>query len=96
LEVIVHHGGIPEDYVGTRIEIPDDLEIGTLEIPEGWPDVVPGSVKAKVVDGNGRPVERVKVLLRGLLPDGAVVFGSAMTPAGGAVEFRDSHRWTWN
>lgn len=32
LELIVHHGGIPEDHVGIRIDIPDDIEIqGT-----GW------------------------------------------------------------
>ncbi len=47
MEVIVHHGGIPEDYVGIRIEIPDDVEIGTAEVPEGWPDVVPEEVTAE-------------------------------------------------
>lgn len=47
MEVIVHHGGIPEDYVGIRIEVPDDLEIGTLNIPDGWPDVVPEDVTAE-------------------------------------------------
>jgi RES domain-containing protein len=47
MEVIVHHGGIPEDYIGVRIEVPDDLEIGTVEIPEGWPDVVPEAVTAE-------------------------------------------------
>jgi RES domain-containing protein len=39
MEVIVHHGGIPEDYVGITIDIPEDIEIMTAEIPDGWPDV---------------------------------------------------------
>jgi RES domain-containing protein len=47
MEVIVHHGGIPQDYVGIRIEIPDDLEIGTLDVPDGWPDLVPEEVTAE-------------------------------------------------
>jgi RES domain-containing protein len=47
MEVIVHHGGIPEDYVGIRIEIPDDLEIGTVDVPDGWPDVVPEELTAE-------------------------------------------------
>ena len=47
IEVIVNHGGIPEDYVGIRIDIPDDLEIGTADVPEGWPDVVPEEVTAE-------------------------------------------------
>jgi RES domain-containing protein len=47
MEVIVHHGGIPEDYVGIRIDIPDDVKIGTLNIPEGWPDIVPEQVTAE-------------------------------------------------
>lgn len=47
MEVIVHHGGIPEDYIAIRIEIPDDLEIGKLDIPDGWPDLVPEIVTAE-------------------------------------------------
>jgi RES domain-containing protein len=47
MEVIVHHGGIPEDYVAIKIEIPDDLEIATLDIPDGWPDLVPETVTAE-------------------------------------------------
>ena len=47
MEVIVHHGGIPEDYVGIKIDIPDDLEISILDIPDGWPDVVPEEVTAE-------------------------------------------------
>jgi len=47
MEVIVHHGGIPGDYVAIKIEIPDDLEIGTLDIPDGWPDLVPEIVTAE-------------------------------------------------
>lgn len=47
MEVIVHHGGIPEDYVGIRIDIPDDLEIGQVEVPEGWPDIVPEELTAE-------------------------------------------------
>ncbi|MBL8292030.1 MAG: RES domain-containing protein [Bryobacterales bacterium] len=46
MEVIVHHGGIPQDYIGIRIDVPDDLEIGTLDIPDGWPDLVPEEVTA--------------------------------------------------
>jgi RES domain-containing protein len=34
MELMVHHGGIPEDYIAIKIEIPDDLEIGTLDIPD--------------------------------------------------------------
>jgi RES domain-containing protein len=40
MEIMIHHGGIPEDYVGIRIEIPDDVQIGTIDIPSGWPDLV--------------------------------------------------------
>ena len=47
IEVMLHHGGIPEDYVGIRIEIPDNVEIGTLDIPGGWPDMVPEAVTAE-------------------------------------------------
>lgn len=47
MEVIVNHGGIPEDYIGIKIEIPDDFEIGTLPIPGGWPDLVPDEVTAQ-------------------------------------------------
>lgn len=47
MEVIVHHGGIPEDYVGIRIEIPEDVEVGNVEVPDGWPDVVPEDVTAE-------------------------------------------------
>ncbi|MFN0102532.1 MAG: RES family NAD+ phosphorylase [Bryobacteraceae bacterium] len=48
MEVIVHHGGIPEDYAGIRIEIPDDVEIMTADVPDGWPDAVPEEVTAKL------------------------------------------------
>lgn len=47
MEIIVHHGGIPEDYIGVRIEIPDDLDIGTIDVPAGWPDLVPEAVTAE-------------------------------------------------
>jgi RES domain-containing protein len=47
LEVIVHHGGIPRDYVAIRIDIPDDVQIGTLDVPEGWPDLVPEAITAE-------------------------------------------------
>ena len=46
MEVLVHHGGIPEDYIAIRIDIPDDLEVGTLDVPDGWPDLVPEAVTA--------------------------------------------------
>ena len=42
MEVIVHHGGIPVDYIAIRIDIPDDVEISTLDVPDGWPALVPG------------------------------------------------------
>ena len=47
MEIIVHHGGIPDHYIGIRIEIPDDLEIGRIDAPEGWPDLVPDAVTAE-------------------------------------------------
>lgn len=47
VEIMVHHGGIPEDYVAVRIEIPDDIEIGTMDVPSGWPDLVPEVVTAE-------------------------------------------------
>ena len=47
IEVMVHHGGIPEDYVGIRINIPDEVEIATLDIPSGWPDIAPEEVTAE-------------------------------------------------
>ena len=47
MEVIVHHGGIPEDYVGIKIEIPDDVEIRTADVPDGWPDAVPEETTAQ-------------------------------------------------
>ena len=47
MEIMVHHGGIPEDYVGIRIEIPDDVEISTIDIPPGWPDLVPEAATAE-------------------------------------------------
>lgn len=47
MEVITHHGGIPEDYVGVKIEIPDDVEICPANIPDGWPDLVPEAVTAE-------------------------------------------------
>lgn len=47
MEIIVHHGGIPADYAGIRIEVPDDLEIGMVDVPEGWPDLVPKKVTAE-------------------------------------------------
>ena len=46
LEVIVHHGGIPEDYVGIKIDIPDDLEIGTSTFQTGGRMWVPEEVTA--------------------------------------------------
>ncbi|MCC6587281.1 MAG: RES family NAD+ phosphorylase [Bryobacterales bacterium] len=48
MEVIVHHGGIPEDYVGIQVDIPDDVEIGSLDIPEGWPNLVPEEITAEL------------------------------------------------
>ncbi len=63
MEVIVNHGGIPEDYIGIKIEIPDDLAIGTLRIPSGWPDMVPEQVTAEQgtrwVNGGQQAVLRV-------------------------------------
>ncbi len=47
MEVIVHHGGIPDNYIGIRIDIPDDLEVGTINSPTGWPDLVPDEVTAE-------------------------------------------------
>jgi len=47
MEVMVHHGGIPENYIGIRIEIPDDLEIGVIDISPGWPDLVPEAITAE-------------------------------------------------
>jgi RES domain-containing protein len=47
MEILVHHGGIPEDYIGIKIAIPDDLEILTVDVPAGWPDVVPEQVTAE-------------------------------------------------
>ena len=47
MEVMVHHGGIPEDYVGIKIDIPEDLETGSLDVPAGWPDLVPEQVTAE-------------------------------------------------
>lgn len=46
MEVIVHHGGIPEDYVGIKIDIPDDLEIGTSTFQTGGRMWVPEEVTA--------------------------------------------------
>ena len=46
LEVMVHHAGIPEDYAGIRIDIPDDIEIAVADVPDGWPNVVPEAVTA--------------------------------------------------
>jgi RES domain-containing protein len=45
--VIVHHGGLPQDYIGVKIEIPDDLEIDMIDAPAGWPDLVPEAVTAE-------------------------------------------------
>ena len=47
MEVIVHHGGIPDDYIGIKIEIPDDVEVGVIDIPAGWPDIVPEAITAE-------------------------------------------------
>ena len=47
LEVMVHHGGIPEDHVAIRIVIPDDLEIGEINLPQGWQDLMPEAVTAE-------------------------------------------------
>ena len=47
MEVIAHHGGIPEDYIGIKIGIPDDLEIGMIDAPAGWADLVPEAVTAE-------------------------------------------------
>ncbi len=47
MEVIVHHGGIPEDYVAIRIEMPDEVEILPANVPDGWPDLVPESITAE-------------------------------------------------
>jgi RES domain-containing protein len=47
LEVMVHHGGIPIDYVGIHIAIPDDITIHTMDLPSGWPDLVPAAVTAE-------------------------------------------------
>jgi len=47
MEVIVHHGGIPDNYIGIRIDIPDDLEVSTIDSPTGWPDLVPDEVTAE-------------------------------------------------
>jgi RES domain-containing protein len=41
LEVMVHHGGIPEDYVAIRISIPEGLLIACLDLDEGWTDLMP-------------------------------------------------------
>jgi RES domain-containing protein len=47
MEVMVHHGGIPQDYVGIKIDIPDDLEIGNIDVPDSWPNLVPEELTAK-------------------------------------------------
>jgi RES domain-containing protein len=47
MEIMVHHGGIPEDYIGIRIEIPDDVEIDVIDNSPGWPDLVPEAVTAE-------------------------------------------------
>lgn len=47
LEVIVNHGGIPEDYVGIKIDIPDDLQIATIEVPDEWQDLPPLELTAE-------------------------------------------------
>lgn len=41
MEIIVRHGGTPADQVGIRVEIADDPETGSVNVPYGWPDVVP-------------------------------------------------------
>lgn len=62
LEVSVHHGGIPEDYIGIRIRIPDDLEILRADVPEGWPDLVPEAVTA--AQGTDWLLKRQQAVLR--------------------------------
>ena len=47
MEIIVHHGGIPDNYIGIRIGIPDDLETGLIDSPAGWPDLVPDAITAE-------------------------------------------------
>jgi len=47
MEVMVHHGGIPQDYVGIKIDIPDDLEIGNIEVADSWPNLVPEELTAR-------------------------------------------------
>jgi RES domain-containing protein len=47
MEIMIHHGGIPDDYIGIRIEIPDDVEIDTIDNSPGWADVVPEAVTAE-------------------------------------------------
>lgn len=63
MEIIVHHGGIPEDYVAIRIDIPDDLKIGISDVADGWPDLVPETVTAEQgtqwVNGGHEAVLRV-------------------------------------
>jgi RES domain-containing protein len=63
MEVIVHHGGIPEDHIAIKVEIPDDLEIGTLDVSAGWPDLVPEEITAeqgtKWLNAAGHAVLRV-------------------------------------
>lgn len=44
MEVIVHHGGIPQDYVGIRVDIPDAVRVLVADVPPGWPDLVPEDV----------------------------------------------------
>jgi RES domain-containing protein len=39
--------GIPEDYIGIRVDIPEDVEIGTIDVAEGWPDLVPQETTAE-------------------------------------------------
>lgn len=46
-------------------------------------------VQGVVVDGNGRPVEGIKVWLRGRMEDGAVVSGSIHTPESGRIVFHE-------
>ena len=62
MEVIVHHGGILEDYGGVRIDIPDDLEIAIAEVPHGWPDGFSEAVTADL--GTRWMNERAHAVLR--------------------------------
>ncbi len=50
LEVMVHHGAIPEDYIAIRVSIPASLHIAQLELADGWTDLMP--VEATALQGS--------------------------------------------